>query len=310
MTPIRRSRRLDVRERLLVLEVVAGDQAFDLLAADAEGAVVEALDLEPAPGRRAEHAVLGERVLPRQLADVDAATGRTGTRRSSSTAELVEPGARRARRDQHRDVVAEPRRPRRAAASAAAGVTRSAFDSASTRGSAASRGSWARSSASIVAWLATGSEPSSGARSRTWTSSRRALDVGEEVVAEPRPSLAPSISPGMSASTSWRSAALERPEHRLERRERVVGDLRRGARHPRQQRRLAGVGQPHEPDVGQQLEPQVDRAPRPAARARQTAAPGASAIANGGCRARPRRRGRRRRAAPARRGRGSCRRRA
>ena len=54
--------------------------------------------------------------------------------------------------------------------------------------------------------------------------------------------------------------ALERAEHGLERREGVVGDLRGGARQARQQRRLARVRQPDQPDVGEQLEPQLEPA--------------------------------------------------
>ena len=52
--------------------------------------------------------------------------------------------------------------------------------------------------------------------------------------------------------------AFDRPQHRRERRERVVGDLRRRPRQPRQQRGLAGVRQPDQPDVGQQFQPQLD----------------------------------------------------
>ena len=105
----------------------------------------------------------------------------------------------------------------------------------------------------------------------------RALDVREEVVAEPgavRRALDQARDVG---DDELALLVLQRAEDRLERRERVVGDLRRGARQPRQQRGLAGVRQPDEADVGEQLEAQVDPAldPRPA-RARRTAAPGAS----------------------------------
>src|SRR5215218_9980282 len=58
---------LDVGERLVVLEVVAGEQALDGLAGDTEGARPDALD-PPAPlGSRAERAVLGELVLGGEL---------------------------------------------------------------------------------------------------------------------------------------------------------------------------------------------------------------------------------------------------
>ena len=52
--------------------------------------------------------------------------------------------------------------------------------------------------------------------------------------------------------------AVDRPQHRRQRRERVVGNLRRRPGQPRQQRGLAGVRQPDQPDVGQQLQPQLD----------------------------------------------------
>ena len=62
-----------------------------------------------------------------------------------------------------------------------------------------------RARSSIVAWLATGSEPSSGARSSTWTSSRVRSTWARNSWPSPAPALAPSIRPGMSAITSWRS---------------------------------------------------------------------------------------------------------
>ena len=45
---------LDVRERLIVVEVVAGDQAVDRIARDAELAVAELLDRERPARRRTE----------------------------------------------------------------------------------------------------------------------------------------------------------------------------------------------------------------------------------------------------------------
>ena len=66
--------------------------------------------------------------------------------------------------------------------------------------------------------------------------------------------------PGMSASDELAVLPLERAQHRLERREGVAGDLRRRPGQAAQQRGLAGVGQPDEPDVGQQLEAQVEPA--------------------------------------------------
>ena len=88
----------------------------------------------------------------------------------------------------------------------------------------------------------------------------RALDVGEEVVAEARALAGALDQAGDVGEHELALLAFEHPEHRRERREGIVGDLRRGPRQPRQQRGLAGVGQPHEPHVGEQLEPQLEPA--------------------------------------------------
>ncbi len=88
----------------------------------------------------------------------------------------------------------------------------------------------------------------------------RALDVGEEVVAEPGAVARALDQPGDVGDDELAVVGLERPQHGLERRERVGGDLRLRAGHARQQRGLAGVGQADEPDVGQQLEVQLDHA--------------------------------------------------
>ena len=136
----------------------------------------------------------------------------------------------------------------------------------------------------------------------------RALDVGEEVVAEAGAVAGALDQPRDVGDDELAVGAVERAEHRLERRERVGGDLRRGPRHAPQQRGLAGVGQPDEADVGEQLQAQVD----PALLAGQAAlahaaAPGSSSSRTSCCRARPSRRGRRRRAGRVRRGRACCR---
>ena len=56
---------------------------------------------------------------------------------------------------------------------------------------------------------------------------------------------------------------VDRPEHRLERRERVLRDLRLRVRDPAEERRLAGVRQADERRVGEQLEAELERrAPR------------------------------------------------
>ena len=88
----------------------------------------------------------------------------------------------------------------------------------------------------------------------------RALDVREEVVAEARPLGRALDQPGDVGHHELAVLGVQRAEHRLQRRERVGGDLRVRAREPRQQRGLARVGQPDEPDVGEQLEVQLDDA--------------------------------------------------
>ena len=222
--------------------------------------------------------------------------------------ELVEAGARGARGDEHGHAVAQPLAPGGRGRAAASGVTRSALDSASTRGSAARRGSWAASSCSIVSQLACGSEPSSGARSRTWTSRRVRSTCARKSWPSPAPVAGALDEPRDVGQHELALVGVQRAEPGLERGERVVGDLGRRARQAREQRRLARVGQPHEADVGQQLELQLD----PALVARQpalgeAAAPGAWRSRSACCRARRGRRGPARRARPARRGRTRCR---
>ena len=88
----------------------------------------------------------------------------------------------------------------------------------------------------------------------------RALDVREEVVAEPGAGARALDQAGDVGEHELAVVGVERAEHRLERRERVAGDLRLRARQAREQRGLAGVGEPDEPDVGEQLELQLDLA--------------------------------------------------
>ena len=133
---------------------------------------------------------------------------------------------------------------------------------------------------------------------------RAALDVGEELVTEPGPLGRPFDQPGDVGDHRLAVLALDRPQHRRERRERVVGDLRRRPRQPAQQRGLAGVRQPDQPDVGQQFQPQLDPVGFAAAcPSRRSAAPAGSRSRSACCRARRARRGRPPPAAPARRGR-------
>ena len=148
-----------------------------------------------------------------------------------------------------------------AAAAATSGGTRSAFDSASSRGSAAEPrvvlGQLALDHLEVAL--------------RIRAVQRRevehvhqqpgALDVREEVVAEPGAVAdAPSISPGMSASTSWRSSASIVPSTGSS----VVNGYAATFGCARVMRDssedLPAFGQPDEPDVGEQLEVQLDDA--------------------------------------------------
>ena len=88
----------------------------------------------------------------------------------------------------------------------------------------------------------------------------RSLDVGEEVVPQARALVGALDQPGDVGDDELAIVALERPEHGLQGRERVGRHLRVGAREAREQRRLAGVRQADEADVGEQLEVQVDAA--------------------------------------------------
>ena len=87
-----------------------------------------------------------------------------------------------------------------------------------------------------------------------------ALDVGEELVAEARLRQRRPRSDPEYRRDELAFAVVDRAEHRLERRERVVGDLRRRAGQPGEQRGLTGVWEPDQPGVGKQLQPQLDPA--------------------------------------------------
>ena len=83
-----------------------------------------------------------------------------------------------------------------------------------------------RSSASTVAWFSTGSEPSSGREVEHVHQQPAALHVGEELVAEPGAGAGALDQPGDVGEHELAVVPLDRAEHRLERRERVVGHLR------------------------------------------------------------------------------------
>ena len=86
----------------------------------------------------------------------------------------------------------------------------------------------------------------------------RALDVGEELVAEPRPLAGAFDQAGDVGEDQLALFALEHAEHGRERGEGIVGDLRSRACEAREQRGLAGVRQPDESHVGEQLQLQLE----------------------------------------------------
>ena len=138
------------------------------------------------------------------------------------------------------------------------GQLRAAGRSCSGRSPAAARRGRRRRARARVSIVRKRSSTSSSDASITCSSSRARSRWARNSCPRPIPSLAPSIKPGMSATVSWRAVRrLDRPEHRRERRERVVGDLRLRVREPAQERRLARVRQTGHRGVGEQLQPQL-----------------------------------------------------
>ena len=105
-----------------------------------------------------------------------------------------------------------------------------------------------------------------------------ALQMAQELMAEPGPSAAPSMSPGMSATTKLCSGAdAHDAEVRVQRREGIVGDLGTCIGDGRDQRRLAGIGHAQQADVGQHLQFELQ------ACSSRPASPASSAAARGWC---------------------------
>ena len=85
------------------------------------------------------------------------------------------------------------------------------------------------------------------------------FEVGEELVPEPDALARALDQPGDVGNYELPPVGrLHRPEHRRERREGVLGDLRAGVRDPGQERRLSRVGKTDERGVGEKLEAQLD----------------------------------------------------
>jgi hypothetical protein len=86
----------------------------------------------------------------------------------------------------------------------------------------------------------------------------RPLDMCQEVVPEAGAVAGAFDEAGDVGQHELALVGLQRPQHRLEGGERIVGDLGGRPREAREQRGLAGVGQPDQADVGQQLQVQMD----------------------------------------------------
>ena len=87
---------------------------------------------------------------------------------------------------------------------------------------------------------------------------RAALNVCEELVAEAGPGRRAFDQPGDVGEHRLAVLPFDRPQCRRNRREGIVGDLRRRAGEPAEQRALAGVREPDQADVGKQFQPQLD----------------------------------------------------
>ena len=224
---MRRRRRLDQRLRLLVLEVPAGDQAVDGVAEDDPGAVRPAGDVEGLRRGGAEDGELGDLVLPRAL-------GRRPRppARATSSSPRSSPRPRPGRADEV-TITGKATRARHSAAAAAAtsGVTRSALRQ---RQQPRQRGE----PRVVLGQLALDHlEVALRVRAvqrreiQDVHQQPRALDVREEVVAEPGALGGALDQPRDVGEHELAVVGVDRPQHRLQRRERVRGDLRLRARH-------------------------------------------------------------------------------
>ena len=254
-------------QRVLVVEIVTRDQPVHRLALDAEEPVVDAVDLEAAARSRFEHSMLGQF---RHVLGAHAAEGGGSVLRRRGRAnrhapqqlgrQLVEALARRRRRDEHRHVLAEPLLPRRL------GRCRLLLGHEVRLGQSEDPRQPREPRVVQLELVLDRGEVRLGVRCVQRCEIEHvdkqpgALDMREELVAEAG-ALRRALDQARDVGQDQLAVrALQRAEDRLERRERIARDLRRRARHPRQQRRLAGVRQPDEPHVGEQLQLQLDPA--------------------------------------------------
>ena len=248
--------------------------------------------------RRARDAEAALGAEDAECADAPAAAGRRGSRpsrprarrrpASTSWRSELEERARAARRDPRRSPRRRAGRARiRSSSTPNAGGSgrRSILFRTTICGRSSRPAPYAASSASIVRQR---SSASSSDGVDDVHEHPRALEMREELVAEPDALARALDQPGHVGDDELPPVGgLDRPEHRRERRERILGDLRPRVRDPRQERRLAGVREPDERGVGEELEAKLDLPflARPG-RPRRSAASGGSGRRSACCRGR------------------------
>ena len=87
-----------------------------------------------------------------------------------------------------------------------------------------------------------------------------ALDMAEEMIAEAEALMGALDQPGNIGEHEFAAVAGDDAELRMQGREGIVGDLRLGGGDRGEEGRFAGVGQTDEAGVGDELQPQPDRA--------------------------------------------------
>ena len=85
-----------------------------------------------------------------------------------------------------------------------------------------------------------------------------ALDMAEETIAQPDALMRALDQAGKVGEHESATVDLDHAELRMQRGEGIIGDLRLGRAHDRQERGLARIGQSDDAGVGDQLEPQPD----------------------------------------------------
>ncbi len=258
---------LEMRERLVVVEVVAREKTIDSPTCDRVPALCHLADLERAIGGGAEHAVLGELAVGRRRRWLVLGLGQSRHLPRELGRELSQPQTAHRGGDDHRRFGPEARLPVGALLLPGRFVDEVGFGQRQH----ARQPRQCRlvecelSLDDLVVSVRIGSVERG--QVEDVDEEPRALDVSQELV--------PETGSARSALDQTRDVrdhelaflALERPKDRLERRERIIGDFGVRPREAGEQRRFPRVGQPDQPDIGDQLQLQRD----PCLIARQTA---------------------------------------